>query len=187
MYMRKINSWLIALALAISFVTGAAAQTSGEKEERQRTAEARADISGTWLVNLNLGGASATSTQAAPQPATARTQAPFIAVEVFHADGTFTETSLTDFLPPQGPPGQGLWERVGQREFALTIYGVTVGDLTNPQFLGTYKVRSRLTLNRAGNEFSGPFTIEIYDPSGNLVSTFEGTAQGRRARVDPLP
>ena len=117
----------------------------------------------------------------------AAVQAPFIALETFHSDGTFIETSLTDYLPPQGPPGQGVWEKTGSREFALTIYGVTVGNVSNPQFEGTYKVRSRLTLTNTGEEFSGPFKIDIFDPAGNLVTTLDGTAQGRRAKLEPLP
>lgn len=183
MYMKKIKFGLSTTALLILLVMAATAQDSRLKETGTR-----ADIVGTWLVNLNINdGASPTSSQPAQQPAGARTQVPFIAVETFHADGTFIETSLIDYLPPQGPPGQGVWERTGSREFALTIYGVSVGDLTNPQLQGTYKVRSKLRLNRAGDEFSGPFTIEIFDPSGDLVATLEGTAQGRRARVEPLP
>lgn len=183
MHMKKIKFGLSTMALLILLVTTAAAQ-----ESRLKETGTRADITGTWLVNLNInGGASPASSQTSQQPAGAATQAPFIAVETFHADGTFIETSLIDYLPPQGPPGQGVWERTGSREFALTIYGVTIGDLTNPQFQGTYKVHSKLTLNRAGDKFSGPFTIEIFDPSGGLVTTLAGTAEGRRARVEPLP
>ncbi|MDQ3817528.1 MAG: hypothetical protein M3362_07545 [Acidobacteriota bacterium] len=183
MHRKKIKFWLPITALLILLVMTAVAQDARLKETG-----ARADIVGTWLVNLNInGGASPTSSPTAQQPDSARTQAPFIAVETFHADGTFIETSLIDYIPPQGPPGQGVWERRGSREFALTIYGVTVGDLTNPQLQGTYKVRSKLTLSHAGDEFSGPFTIEIFDPAGDLVTTLEGTAQGRRARVEPLP
>ena len=168
------------IALAAALVLTAAAQT--------KEAGKKPDIAGTWLVNLTLNpGADAAQQRQPINFPGARTQAPFTAVETFHDDGTFIETSLTDYLPPQGPPGQGVWERTAPREFALTIYGVTVGDLTNPQFQGTYKVRSRLTLDRAGDEFDGPFTIEIYDAAGGLVTTLGGMAQGRRARVEPLP
>jgi hypothetical protein len=183
----KLRSAPLVAALVASLILTAAAQNAGV-ESKPKDSGKGPDITGTWLVNLDVGGGGAAAQQqTAPQPAGARTQAPFIAVETFHADGSFIETSLTDYLPPQGPPGQGVWERTGAREFALTIYGVTVGEVSNPQFQGTYKVRSKLTLNRAGDEFSGPFTIEIYDPAGSLAFTLEGTAQGRRARVDPLP
>ncbi len=185
MNLRKLCCAIGAPALVVSLVLAVAAQTGGESKSKD--AGKNNDITGAWLVNLQLNGEPAAATQAAPPPSGARTQAPFTAVEVFHSDGTFTETSLTDFLPPQGPPGQGVWERTGAREFALTIYGVSVGEIANPQFQGTYKVRSKLTLSRTGEEFGGPFVIEIYDPAGGLVVTLEGTAQGRRARSEPLP
>ncbi|MDQ3920088.1 MAG: hypothetical protein M3348_16605 [Acidobacteriota bacterium] len=186
----------IALALAALTVAAAslvtAAQAGSDKDGQSKAATP--DIAGTWLVNLSLNGAAntggaanASPARAAQQNPGARTQEPFIAVETFHPDGTFTETSLTDYLPPQGPPGQGVWERTGGREFALTIYGVSIGSVINPQFQGTYKVRSKLTLSGKGDEFSGPFVIELYDPAGNLAFTLEGAAQGRRARLDPLP
>lgn len=177
-------------SLVAALVLAAAAQTTTGGETRSKNSGRGADITGAWLVNLSLDSGPAPAAQAqqpARQPDGARTQAPFVAVETFHADGTFMETSLTDYLPPQGPPGQGVWERTGEREFALTIYGVTVGDVVNPQFQGTYKVRSKLKLDRAGEEFSGPFVIEIYDPAGALAATLEGSARGRRAHVEPLP
>lgn len=166
----------------------AAAQTTSDKDSRSKESAAQPDIVGTWLFNLNINGAAnASPAQASQQNTGGRTQAPFTAVETFHPDGTFTETSLTDYLPPQGPPGQGVWGRTGGREFALTIYGVSIGSVINPQFQGTYKVRSKLTLTGKGDEVSGPFVIELYDPAGNLAATLDGTAQGRRARLDPLP
>lgn len=175
--------------LLVSLSLVAAAQTPTD-DTKSKNSDKAADITGAWLVNLSINGEandSAASQRQTQPPSGAKTQAPFIAVETFHPDGTFTETSLTDLLPPAGPPGQGVWAKTGAREFALTFYGVTVGDLTNPQFQGTYKVRSKLTLSRAGEEFSGPFIVEIYDTTGALLFTLEGTAQGRRAHVDPLP
>ena len=112
---------------------------------------------------------------------------PYVAVETFHSDGSFTENSLTDFIPPQATPGHGMWEKTGDREFALTIYGVLVGNVSNPDFGGTYKVRSKLTLNRAGGEFSGPFILDIFDPAGTLVVTLDGTARRPCAVSEPLP
>ncbi|MCA1816685.1 MAG: hypothetical protein LC746_09815 [Acidobacteria bacterium] len=184
--MKKVYLVLAGVALVITLASAAAAQTDGNKGGMSKGAAAQNDIAGAWLVNLNFNAAGAAQAPAQP-PSGVRTQAPFVAVETFHPDGTFIETSLTDYLPPQGPPGQGVWARTGEREFALTIYGVSVGSAINPQFQGTYKVRSKLTLSRAGDEFSGPFTVEIYDPSGALAASFDGTAQGRRARLDPLP
>ncbi|HEX8179686.1 MAG TPA: hypothetical protein VF525_09120 [Pyrinomonadaceae bacterium] len=186
--MKKVYHILAGGALVIALALGAAAQTAAADKGGQAKDAGRPDITGTWLVNINFNaGAANAAAQTAPPAPGVRTQASFVAVETFHADGTFLETSLTDYQPPAGPPGQGVWEWAGNREFALTFYGVSVGDLLNPQLLGTYKVRSKLTLSRAGGEFSGPFVVEIYDAAGNLVTTFDGTAQGRRAHSDRLP
>lgn len=185
--MKRVYHILAGGVLIIALALGAAAQTTADRGGPAKEA-GRPDITGTWLVNINFnaGAANAVAQTSLPAPGV-RTQAPFVAVETFHADGSFIETSLTDYQPPAGPPGQGVWERTGNREFALTFYGVSLTDLLNPQLLGTYKVRSKLKLNRTGEEFSGPFVVEIYDATGNLVTTFDGTAQGRRAHSDPLP
>lgn len=189
MNFRKLFCALYAVALVISLSLSAAAQTTGN-DPKSRDAVQVPDIAGVWLVNLNTNSGADAANASQRQPVNffgAKTQAPFIAVETFHADGTFIETSLTDFQQPAGTAGQGLWAKTGTREFALTFYGVTIGDVTNPQLQGTYRVRSKLTLSLTGDEFEGPFLIEIYDSSGTLVFTVEGTAQGRRARLDPLP
>lgn len=185
--LKLFRTMLAAVALLATLSLNSAAQTAGN-DAKSRDAATNPDISGTWLVNLQVNsGANAASARQPVNVFGARTQAPFIAVETFHTDGTFIETSLTDFQPPAGSSGQGLWAKTGTREFALTFYGVTIGDVTSPQLQGTYKVRSKLTLSLTGDEFDGPFLIEIYDPSGALAFTVEGTVQGRRARLDPLP
>ena len=189
MNFRKLFCALYAAVLMVTLALSAAAQTTSS-DTKSRDALQVPDIAGVWLVNLNANFGAVAANASQRQPVNffgAKTQAPFTAVETFHADGTFIETSLTDFQQPAGAAGQGLWAKTGTREFALTFYGVTVGDVTNPQLQGTYRVRSKLTLDLTGNQFDGPFLIEIYDPSGALAFTVEGTAQGRRALLDPLP
>src|SRR5205085_11577328 len=100
---------------------------------------------------------------------------------------TFIATPFEDYIAPQATPGQGLWALTGNGEFALTFYGVLIGSVTDPQFQGTYKVRSKLTTNEAGDQFSGPFKIDVFDPSGNFLFSLDGTVQGRRAALEPLP
>ena len=155
----------------------------------------RNDITGTWLVNVQLDAATANINvdviKKFPKPAQMlsgeSTQAPFTIVETFHSDGTFSENSLLDYLPPQSTPGLGVWERTGMREFASTLYAVIIGSSSNPEFQGTLRVRSKLTLNQRGDQFSGTGRAEIFDPDGNLVFSFDGPVEGRRAAVIPLP
>jgi hypothetical protein len=188
MNVKRFKLGLMSGAMIIALAAAIMAQTTTESKSQLKTSGKKGDITGTWLVNLNVnGGAAAAFSQTTESLSSAAVQAPFIALETFHSDGTFIETSLIDYIAPQGPPGQGVWEKTGSREFALTIYGVIIGTVTNPQFEGTYKVRSRLTLNNTGEEFSGPFKIEIFDPAGNSITTLDGTAQGRRAKLETLP
>lgn len=187
MNLKRLQFVLSITAVVVTLTTVAIAQINLESNVTPKAAKKR-DITGTWLVNINLDAeAAAKVTQKVRRFASTDGQAPFIAVETFHADGAFTENSLTDYIPPQTTPGQGVWEKTGSREFALTFYGVVVDNVSNPQFGGTYKVRSKLTLSGDGNEFSGPFTADVFDPSGNLVFTLAGTVEGRRAESEPLP
>jgi len=152
------------------------------------------DLTGTWLANLQIPGVTASnnpglSNQLSQILPTPNTQSPFTLVEAFHADGTYAEQSLFDFIPPpQSTPGLGVWERTKGRVFAATHYGVIIGTSNNADFEGTYRVRQKLTLDGDGDSFSGTGKIEIFDPSGNLVFVLDGIlVQGRRAKVAPLP
>ncbi len=125
------------------------------------------DLTGTWLIGPPGGQ--------------------FMAVHSFHADGTFAENSLLDFIPPLSTPGRGAWVRTGDREFAVTFFGVIVGTIDKPEFQGTFKARWRVRLNETGEEISGPAKTEIFDAKGKLVAAFDLVGQGKRVHVEPLP
>jgi hypothetical protein len=117
----------------------------------------------------------------------ATTLAPFDGTETFHDDGTFAENSITDYLAPVGTPGRGEWTKTADREFALTFYGVLFVSFDNPTVIGTYKLRSKITLDQSGMTFNAPALIDIFDPAGNLTVSIPAAAQGRRAAVELLP
>src|SRR2546423_12798509 len=157
-----------------------------EREPREQSAAAVKpakrklnDITGTWLFTLAISDAAA----AADCPRAARrfvraaaTQPSFDGMETFHEDGTFAENSLTDYLPPVGTPGRGEWVRTGDREFALTFYGVLFVSFDNPTVIGTYKVRSKFTLGASGTTFTAPAVIDIFDPAGNPLGSLSPEA-----------
>jgi hypothetical protein len=204
--MKKLSITFI-LAIAISILTtNAFAQNSDTQRGEDfrtdnnvvtqgATGKKRNDLTGTWLVNLQIDesktiikeGISGKAFQLPQGVSGTNSLAPFSAVETFHTDGTFIENSFADYIAPQATPGQGLWALTGNGEFALTFYGVLIGSVTDPQFQGTYKVRSKLTTNEAGDQFSGPFKIDIFDPSGNFLASLDGTVQARRAVLESLP
>ena len=185
---------LITALLTMTAIAQTIASRRKEKDSVSIMAKKRNDLTGTWLVNVQVDEGAANIkpeiaskfSQMIQGQAGAITQAPFTGVEAFHSDGTFLELSLTDYIPPQATPGLGLWERTGEGEFAVNFYSVFIGSTVNPEFQGTYKVISKLTTNNKGDEFSGPAKIEIFDPAGNLVFTLDATAQGRRAVIEQL-
>lgn len=91
------------------------------------------------------------------------------------------------YLAPVGTPGRGEWTKTADREFALTFYGVVFVSFGDPTVIGTYKVRSKITLDQSGMTFNAPALIDIFDPAGNLSVSIPATAQGRRAAVESLP
>jgi hypothetical protein len=48
------------------------------------------------------------------------------------------------------------------------------------------KVRGRLKLNETSDELSGPFKFDVLDPTGTVVFSSGGTAQGVRIGVEPF-
>ena len=198
MNVKRIYAALVLTVIAAFPITGSIGQAAlAGKSEKKRN-----DLTGTWLVNVecDCGGASSANgsyslmskfpqmNQTASADSTQTvSQAPFNTVETFHSDGTFAEDSLLDYIPPQGPPGRGLWAKTGEGEFSVTHYGVIVGAISDAQLQGTYRVRSKLATNQTGDQFSGIGKIEIFDPSGNLVFSVDAPVTARRATLEPLP
>jgi hypothetical protein len=195
---------LFVLAIAFGLLpTNARAQiieTQGEENLRKENnavvqpPKKRNDLTGVWLVNVQINEPPANIKEQLsgknfqlPQALSGTNSlAPFTAVETFHSDGTFIENSLADYIAPQGTPGHGLWVLTGNGEFTLTFYGVAIGSVINPQFQGGYKVRSKLTTNETGDQFTGPFKIDIFDANGNLLFSLDGIVQARRAVLESL-
>ncbi len=75
---------------------------------------------------------------------------------------------------------QGAWRRTGDREFALTLKGIS------PASFVRVKTREKLTVDESGDSFNGVFQSQFFDASGNVVFTATGTVQGTRIVVEPL-
>lgn len=75
---------------------------------------------------------------------------------------------------------QGTWRRMGDREFALTLKGLS------PKSFVSVKTREKLTVDESGNRFNGVFQSQFFDASGNVVFTATGTVHGTRIVVEPL-
>jgi hypothetical protein len=85
----------------------------------------------------------------------------------FHQGGTMMDGSTTPSA--LRTPGQGLWRRINDNTYATRFKFFTF-DAQNA-FTGWTIVASELTVDRTGNANSGPATVEVYDPNGNLLAT----------------
>jgi hypothetical protein len=103
---------------------------------------------------------------------------------------TYAEGGGMVATPPVLPPPfrastvHGTWVKVGGRKFIITFLFL-IYDPTG-QFIGTGKVRQTLTLNRAGDDYDGIASTEIFDPAGNPLPQFSacGTFQGKRIKAE---
>ena len=100
-------------------------------------------------------------------------------ISQWHSDGT-------EFMNSGGlsPATQnfcmGVWKNVNG-VYKLNHFAFTYDLSGNPT--GTANIREKVFVGHPANTFSGSFTIDIYDLSGNLVAHVEGTITGTRITV----
>jgi hypothetical protein len=82
--------------------------------------------------------------------------------------------------------GYGLWRKVGERTFAVTILMFQFD--ASGQFLGTEKVQATLELNKKSDVFdSDDYHFEFFNPDGTSTGiTGDGTAHGTRLQKGEL-
>ena len=131
-------------------------------------------IVGTWIETVTISG------EGAPPP--------FQSLGTFTADGSLVvadQGNVTLEPPIVFSPGHGAWVHLEGRTFAWTVLEL-VSDLYGNR-LGTLKIRGQYTINEAGDEYTGQFIAELVDTSGILIFSVEGTNEGHRIQVEPLP
>jgi hypothetical protein len=188
----KFASWMVALTLALVIVPGAAAQCGlptkaikpsgwhseyGEPFQRMVLVDKNdgqeASIVGMWHVIF-----------------TAQTMNGALfsgvidnSVVVWHSDGTEIMNSAR---PAQdGDFCMGVWARTGKLEYYLNHIPWqgndtenAPGGIGNPQ--GGAQLIEKIILSPDGNSYSGNFTLNGYDTSGNVTVTFTGTLAATR-------
>ncbi|MCM3869214.1 MAG: hypothetical protein ND895_00780 [Pyrinomonadaceae bacterium] len=131
-------------------------------------------IVGSWIETVTFTGAGAPP--------------PFKSLGTYAEDGNLVvadQGNDTSVLPFVFSPGHGAWVHLHGRKFAWTVIEL-VTDLSG-NLVATLKVRGEHTVNHAGDAYTGHFRAELFDPLGNLFDSSEGTNQGRRIQVEPLP
>lgn len=104
----------------------------------------------------------------------------FNAIQTFHADGTYTETSDLLGRLPEGP-SQGAWEKVGNT-YRLTF--VLFGFEPDGSSYGKIRVRGELTLRPGNRRFDARYEVDILLNDGTVLDTVgTGTGLARRLTV----
>jgi len=148
------------------------AGASQAQESDQGVLPKKKAIVGSWLETVTFSG------EGAPPPL--KSLVSFIADGVLVVADQGNVTTETVFSA-----GHGAWVHLGGRKFAWTVLEL-ISDL-NGNLVGTLKVRGQYTINQSGNSYSGHFQAEITDTDGNLLFSSEGTNEGHRIQVEPLP
>jgi hypothetical protein len=102
------------------------------------------------------------------------------AFDAWNSGGTEVLNDFTD--PIEDNVCLGVWVQTGPRTFKLKHPSWTfdaTGTLT-----GTAYILETITVGPGGNEYAGPYTIDLFDTSGNPVGSYSGVIQGYRIMPD---
>ena len=145
------------LAIALALMLSTAANA-------QQSPNSGQSLEGAWSVTIDISGGP--TCRSAPA--------------VFTREGTIIADSCSLSLAV----GYGAWVRTGNRQFATTFVGNVYGP--DGAVVGSYKVRSSLSVDTVGDSFSGSFTTQFFDATGGLTFTTNGTVRASRIQVEPL-
>ncbi len=101
----------------------------------------------------------------------------------WHSDGTELMNS-GGHAPATGNFCMGTWVRSGFFTYVLNHFALSY-DASNGNLTGKVDIREQVTLDPSGNEFTGTFTIDVYDPStGAQLDHLAGNVSATRVTVD---
>jgi hypothetical protein len=98
----------------------------------------------------------------------------------WHSDGT-------EIMNSSRPPATsnfclGVWQKSGPSRYKLNHFGLSWDP--NGNFIGPARIQEDVILDHSGNNYVGTFTIDQYDPSGNLLAHIAGQVTATRVTVD---
>jgi hypothetical protein len=100
----------------------------------------------------------------------------------WHSDGTEI-TNSGGHSPASGNFCLGVWRQSGGNTFHLKHFPLAYDPATGA-LVAKIILTEDVTLDRTGNNYSGPFSLDIYDPTGaTLLQHIPGTITGHR--VEP--
>ena len=98
----------------------------------------------------------------------------------WHSDGTEITNS---FRPPStGNFCLGVYQQTGSSTYSLNHFALGWDPLGN--FIGPVQIREKVTLSHNSNQFTGTFTIDQFNPAGNVLAHVQGQVTGTRITVN---
>ena len=162
---------LIAGAMALPLVIPAQ-KTLADNDHSERGGNPDALV-GTWLVQVSLDPATL------PPGSTLN----FTRLDSYAPGGVLVASN--NGPGAGGPPGQGNWLATGRHQFAATE--LRLGFDAANTYTGISKIRSSLTVNQGGDEFTATVQTDIILPNGiTLPFHPAGTSHGTRVAIEPL-
>jgi hypothetical protein len=99
----------------------------------------------------------------------------------WHSDGTEIMNS-GGRSPITGDFCLGVWKSLGNSKYKLNHFAAA-WDSTGSNLIGPANIKESITLAPNGSKFSGAFTIDQYDESGNNLAHVQGNITGTRIGV----
>ena len=110
------------------------------------------------------------------------------ALVVWHSDKTEIMNSVR---PPQdGDFCMGVWEKTERFKYKLNHFAwfANAFPTTPPTEIGPpvgpTRITEAVTLSPDGNRYSGTFTLDAYDTSGNIITAFTGVISATRITIN---
>jgi hypothetical protein len=157
MNLKRISITLLVVGMIAALVTSAYTANADDGGRRK--------IVGTWLCDVP------------GEPA-------FRALQTFHADGTFTETSSLLAQGQEGP-AHGVWMRDDgeyQLNFQLFAFDPSTGEST-----GMIRVRVSLAVDRPDHLAATFGVVEFIDPDGTITELVRGPDAYTCNRLEVVP
>ena len=159
-----------ALLLRAAPLKAATATASAQSSQSQLVAPVGAAIVGFWHVKFISKG-----TTFIPDGTVVD-----MGFSQWHSDGT-------EILNSSRPPATsnfclGVWEKTGPFTYKLNHFALS-SDL-NGNMIGPANIREDVTLDVHGASYTGTFSIDQYDTSGNLLVHIIGEVKATRITVD---
>lgn len=106
---------------------------------------------------------------------------PFAFYIQFGLDGNVSTAESDEFAI-----SRGVWAVLNRDSANLTLYQYSFNALETP-YQGTFKVRAKVSVSPDGEQISGRYYLEFFDPNNVLQFTDTGKFEGHRVHVEAMP